>query len=685
MIAAVRRIFSLFASRPRLAGASVLVLLFIATSTAYRGSLSVPFVFDDLSAVRDNPSIRQLWPLTKPLALTPQAGGAGSDGRPLVNLSLALNYAWGGLDVRGYRWFNLVAHVLTGFALWSLVHLTLRRIARTFSVASTGSAAAAVALLWLVHPLHTETLLVAQNRSEIMALLAALVALIALLRSAESVHPRRWSLLAIIAGYAGVACKETAVTLPLIALFFDRTFVAGSFRAAWRHRRTLHLGLVSSWLLLAVLVLAQRSRSGTAGFGLGVTAWHYLLTQCQAIFIYLKLSVWPDPLVFDYGLPIVQRWRDVAAQFCALSVLTGATVVALWRRPVWGFFGLAFFALLAPSSSIVPIVTQTMAEHRMYAPLAVLVAAGVLSLWRIAGPRTWLLLVPSALALITLTTRRTVVYQNELTLWNDTLAYRPENPTAWNNLGNELLNHPGRLAEAITALETAVRLRPDFAEAHYNLGTALLRTSDRLPEAIRELQQAIALKPDAALAYHNLGNALARTPGRRTDAIAAFEHALRLHPDFPEAYRDLGLTLAATPEDLPRAIECYLAALRLRPDYAAAHNSLANALLQMPGQLDEAINHYEAALRQQPDNADVHSNLGVALAMAGRISDSIAHHRAAVQLRPDYLPAHYNLALALLQAPEHRAEAITCLETVLKLNPDFSLAREKLTELRAAR
>ncbi len=99
-----------------------------------------------------------------------------------------------------------------------------------------------------------------------------------------------------------MATKEVMVSAPLLVLLYDRTFVAGSFREAWRRRRGLHLALAATWLLLVGLVASTGwDRSGSSGFAVGIAPWAYWLTQFEAVTRYLWLSVWPHPLVLDYG------------------------------------------------------------------------------------------------------------------------------------------------------------------------------------------------------------------------------------------------------------------------------------------------------------------------------------------------------------------------------------------------
>src|SRR5262249_38465279 len=149
----------------------------------------------------------------------------------------------------------------------------------------------------------------------------------------------------------------------------------GSFSSALRVRRGYYVALAATWLVLAALVLrGHGARGDAAGFGRGVSPWNYLLTQADALVLYLDRSLWPHPLVLDYGTSVATSLPGVWWQSLGIFLLLIAAVWALTRRPALGFLGASFFLVLAPSSSIVPLVTQTIAEHRMYLPLAGVIA-----------------------------------------------------------------------------------------------------------------------------------------------------------------------------------------------------------------------------------------------------------------------------------------------------------------------
>ena len=266
------------------------------------------------------------------------------------------------------------------------------------------------------------------------------------------------------------------------------------------------------------------------------------------------------------------------------------------------------------------------------------------------------------------------------------LQLKPDYAEAHNNLGNALAAMAGRSAEAIAHYEAALQIEPNFAEAHNNLGNVLAKINGRSGEAIGEYEAALRIKPGYAEAHDNLGNVLAKIPDRVPEAITHFETALRIKPDNAAAHFDLGNMLAGLPGRLPEAIAEYQAALRIKPGYAEAHFNLANVLVRLPGRQSAAIAEYESTLRLRSDYAEAHNNLGAALVkLPGRLPDAVAHFEAAVRLRPDLVNARFNLGAALMLIPEQRSQAILQFEEALRLKPDFEPARQMLDRLRAAR
>jgi Flp pilus assembly protein TadD len=615
------------------------LLVVAAGLLAYYNSFTGPFVFDDGLSIRDNRTIRHLWPIWQTLSL-PRIRGTTVEGRPLVNLSFAINYALGGYHVWGYHALNLAIHILAALTLLGIVRRTLLqpRLRERFGAAANGLALA-TAVIWTVHPLQTESVTYLVQRTESLMGLFYLLTMYCFIRGAASNRPWRWYGWCVTACALGIACKEVMVSAPLMVMLYDRTFLSGSFREAWRPRRQLYLALAGTWILLAYLVSSTSGHRGSAGFGGGIVWWQYALTQSCAITRYLALTVWPRPLVFDYGSSLVTDLGRLAPCILTVGLLVVGTAISVGRWPALGFLGCWFFAILAPSSSVVPVVTQTMAEHRMYLPLAAVVVLGVMGIHALVGRQTPAVVVALVIGLGFLTVQRNEDYRSELAIWNDTVAKRPDNARARKDLGATLVRM-GRLEDAIAVYEETLRIEPDDADARSNLALALWQAG-KAQEAMGHWEQALRSKPDDALVHYNLGLALEKV-GRMQEAIEHLKAAVKINPDYAEAHYQLGSALVHA-GNVPEAMQHWEQALRINPDYVEAHFDLGVALVGL-SRKPEAMDHWKQALRIKPDFAEAHYNLGLALERSGKPTEAIQHYQQALQINPDYAEARNALA-----------------------------------------
>lgn len=642
------------------------------TLCAYHNTFGVPLLLDDRLAIVSNPSIEKLGALSKVLWAPSDLPTAG---RPLLNLSFALNRAISGREVFSYHVLNLLIHCLAALTLFGLVRRTL--LSRACNVTFHRAAlplAAAIAAIWACHPLQTAAVTYLSQRAESLMGLLYLGTLYAFARAVLAARPGPWLLVATLACWAGMATKEVMVTAPLVVFLYDRAFFSSSFGAALRARRGFYAGLALSWIFLGVLMLASHLGARSVGFDQGVSPFAYALGETRVIVEYLKLAAWPVPLVFDYGFDVL---RVPVARLvpCAIGVfLALASSLVIWRRsPPWGFLAGVFFVLLSPTSSFVPVAMQPMAESRMYLPLAPLVAGGLCVACAAAGRRTLLAALAVAIGSLVLTMRRNSDYRSELRIWQDTVAKIPSSARAQNSLGTVVATIPGRAAEAMGRYEESIRLRPDYGEAHYNLATELAKYPERTDEAIRRYERLFEVQPEHAKGHNGLANLLVRIPGRLEEGVRHYETALRLRPDYAEAHYNFGTVLADVPGGAPLAIEHYRVALQLKPDYAEAHNNLANELARIPAQRTEATTHYEEALRLRPDFPEAHNNFATLLAgIPGRLPDAMGHLESAIRLKPDFIAAHYNLAQRLEATPGRLPDAIARYETILGLNPNHA-------------
>jgi len=630
---------------------------------AYVQTFSVPLLYDDTPTIVGNSTIRHWETVFAP------PNDSTASGRPILNLSLAVNYAISGTAVWSYHATNLAIHILAGLTLFGIVRRTLAPRAG----AAAPWIAFSTSLLWILHPLQTESVTYIVQRAESLMGLFYLLTLYCFIRGVKAGGRFQsiWFALCVGSCALGMGTKEVMASAPLVVLLYDRTFVAGSLREAFRRRRPVHAALASTWLVLAFLALSTHGRGGTTGPGAGVAWWRYALTQLQAVTHYLRLCFWPHPLIFDYGTGLVRPSLGILPYAAVVTVLMAATLWALAKRPAAGLLGAGFFAILAPSSSIVPVATETMAEHRMYLPLIPVVLLVVVAIHRWLGRAALPFCLALAAGLSWATWQRNETYRSAEGIWSDTVAKVPGNERAHVNLGAAWLEVPGHLNDAVAQYELALRLNPDDPEVRNDLGSIWLKVPGRLNDAIAQYQEALRLKPDYIEARNNLGNAWSGVPGRLNDAVAQYELALRLKPDDAEVHNNLGSAWLKLPGRLNEAVAEFKEALRLKPDFIEAHNNLGNAWSGMPGRLNDAIAQYEEALRLKPDDAEVRNNLGYALSkVPGRLHDSVAQYEEALRLKPDYVEAHNNLGKALMGMPGRLNEAIAQYQGALRLNPD---------------
>ncbi len=646
---------------------------------AYHNCYDAPFVFDDVSAIAENPTLRSLEAAWSP----PVGGSLTVEGRPLLNVSFALNRWLTGESPAGFRAVNVAIHALAALLLGGIVRRTLAGAARPAPWrAAAGPAALVTALAWALHPLQTESVTYVVQRAESLMGCLYLGALYAFVRACARPPGRGWFALAVGGVLAATGVKEVAATAPVLLLLYDRTFVAGSFAGAWTARRGFYLALAATWVPLALQVAGGGgNRSGIMGFGVGVGWWAYVTAQGEAVVRYLGLAAWPSPLVFEYGAFQPRPWLERLPWLAVAGPLLAATLAALRWRPVAGFTGAAFFLLLAPTS-LVPSTTQLIVEHRLYLPLAAVLAGVVVAVLPrcVAAGRGRVALAGAAAglaALLVLTVARNRTYGSEVGLWRDTVAKRPDNALAHHLLA-EALERTGALDEALRAYTRATELRPEFILA-YGGRARLLARSGRAAEAQATAEAALARAPGYAPAHEVLAS-LAAGAGRAEEAVAHWRGAVAAAPGDDRLRLELAAALARSGRDA-EAEAVYLALRAERPENARAHFDLAN-LQRRTGRVAEAMDGYRATIQLQPDHFAAHNNLANALAAAGDGEAAVAHYRAALRDPAARAEVHHNLALTLVRLGR-RAEAQAEFSAALQANPRFAPAQAALEELRA--
>jgi tetratricopeptide (TPR) repeat protein len=683
-------------------------ILILAIALAYHNTLAVPYLFDDVPAIAENPTIASVW-----RSLIPPAGsGSTVSGRPLLNFSFAISQSLGGGSLAVHHLVNIAIHGANACLLFALLLRTLQlpSLSKT-AQRSPHLVALATALLWSLHPLQTESVTYLIQRAESLVAFFYLLTLYLFVR-AKTASPARSTILfaATVAACAfGMASKEVMASAPLLVLLYDRAFLSRDLSTAWKTHCHFYTALFTTWIILILCIAQSGFRGNTTGFNAGTPWFDYLATQAWALTHYLRLVLWPSPLVFDYGRELVTSFGQIAWRATLLLLVIVWVFKSWWQNRPSAFLGVLALAVLAPTT-LVPVATQTIAEHRTYLALAPLFAGVAVLLFRFLSPKTALTLTGMlSLALAFATIDRNRDYRSIESLWADTLAKRPQNDRAWYSLGYihldknlpvqareyfreamrlrsdpinimgyaHALTQAGETEEALSLYRQSIALVPrthgEIYESMANVGL-LLGKKGLHDEAVRWLIDAIAINPRKAGAYYNLG-AIYVTLGRYSEAVPNLRQAVSDQKQGDEAtsllVRSL-LSLGQKKEALALAEKQKSA----RPTSLTVRLAYAQSLAAT-GKTDAALSEYQAVLAQNPSFPSARTQLGILYFATRRLDDARHHLELAVDQNPADHIALSTLAEVLLKSGA-LDEAVPRFEAALRLAPADHKSRYQL-------
>ncbi|MBN2062576.1 MAG: tetratricopeptide repeat protein [Deltaproteobacteria bacterium] len=653
---------------------SIIILFIVLGFGIYSNTLNSPFFFDDIIRIRENPDIR-----LKEFSLDGLAKAAlGKDSaksRPIGNITFALNYYFHGYDLKGYHLINIIIHLLNAILLYIFFNLTLANESRRRSLNTSDNKnlesiqpvayqsknkiyiCVFAAMIWLVHPLHTQSVTYIVQRLNSMAALFFLLSFILFIKgrlsfeglpasegivgensmpdTSDNQERRKrkgrkkkknrskrndlnvtalsypsnrsyfiWYSLAAISWFIALGTKQIAATLPFFIFLYEYYFFRDLDRRWLLNNLKWLIGLIILSCLIAFIFLGpdplERLMSGRDFDNDEFSYSERVLTQFRVVIYYLSLIFFPHPsrlrLDYDFNLSnsLISPVSTILCLGLIAAILCSAIVIARKER-LLSFCILWFFGNLVIESSVVPLAI--IYEHRTYLPSMLVVLFTTTLIYGFIRPKwikiTLLIAVISVFSLWTY--ERNKVWKDDVSLWSDVADKSPSNYTAHTNLGIAL-DRRGRTDEAIPHYLAAIKLKPDYAEAHNNLGIALEKKGS-LEEAFYHYSEALKLDPRDENAQNNLGLFLLRQK-RYEKAVGYFHEALRLRYHFPAAHYNLGIAL-----------------LNLK-------------------RLEEALVHFQKAEELIQDNPGVYYYLGLTLGMIGRYSESADYLRRSLQLAP---------------------------------------------------
>lgn len=675
-------------SRLRLGRAWLLPLsLVVVILLLFSNSLGREFIWDDAALIQQNYLIHDLGNLpqlfTRDFWAFAQGEGKGHDlYRPLISLSYLVDLRLWGNRPPYYHLANLLFHILSSV----LVYFILRAILDKEWPAWLG------ALLFTIHPIHTESVTWISGRTDVICGFFFFLALFLYLGGRQR-GGWTYSMGSLVAFSLALLSKEMAITLPLVIALYNLCFDESPPLARWWDLLRVRLGraLIESlpyWVVvvlyltlrLQVLGVAIKSQDSMAESFQGLSSLgSSLFLSAKIVALYLRLLVAPFPLNAHRLVSDLEASLGLTAWLAPLAVvlLLGLSIVSLRRAPAYAFAGLFFFATIPPVSGLLP-VGDFVAERFLYIPsLAACLAAAALctALWR--WRRTWGLVLSLLIVLpwIVFTYRRNADWRDSLSFWSQTAAASPRSTIAHNYLGLEFW-YRGQYEPAIAQFEQVLRLDAEDQDAYNNLAGVYF-SQERYQEAEAYYRQAIAIAPQTALFHLNLGVVYERL-GDPERAVAAYQEAVALDPHLAAAYYNLGL-LHSSSGRWVEAIFYLERILDIEPDSAVAHNSLGLIYLDLE-LFSQALFEFEQAMQLDPASPEILNNLGLAYLHAEQFDRAIQPLERALQIAPEFAPAHFNLGLVYLETGA-KDKALRELAIAVELDPANEEARRLIREL----
>jgi protein O-mannosyl-transferase len=621
-------------SRFALACAAAVALLL----GAYANSLDNSFHFDDAHVIESNLFLRSLGNVprffTDPNTFSSLPQNATY--RPLVTLSLALDYAWGdGLAPLAFHVTQIALLLITGALLVLFFTPVIGRWPALFA-----------ATLFCVHTANTETMNLISARSELLSTIGLLASFVLYQRSPFA---RRTLLYLVPLAIGALAKAPLVVFAPL--LFFYALFIERQ-----PAKRALRLALPPLIVGIALLLFLNSMNSPEWKSGGG--AWlPYVITQPFVWLHYARLFFLPIGLTADTDWQPFAQWYDTRA-VAGYAFVIG--LIFAIRRSSGGqailpvrtggiacpplAFGLAWFAMALLPTSVFPLA-EVANEHRIFfAYIGAVLALAAFVRTRNAAVVAVALLLAHAIG----THERNEVWKSEETLWADVVAKSPANGRAWMNYGLTQMAK-GDHAAAKQSFDRAATFTPNYSTLEINQGIVDGALGDHV-SAERHFRRALQLVDDHNGRFYYARWLAGR--GRGPEAVEHLRTAVRMSPGMPQQRALLLRLLAAAgakaelralSEETRRIDPSEPALQRQWPSYDAAFQEGLRAI----GRRDFVTAAYanRDALRHNARSADAYNNLGWSLAQLGFRDEAARAYEQAIALAPGDARARNNLAL----------------------------------------
>lgn len=617
-----------------------LIIFVITCIVLYFNSLQGVFVFDDFHSIPDNLYIKDIRhiPLFFKGHYTSDPVIPSGMFRPLLMITFVFNYAFSRLEPLGYHIVNIILHFLNVILLYRFLKILKKDL--PFGLVLS------ICLLFLAHPLNTEAVTYISARSDLLACFFILTTFLC--------YVQKKFLFAVVLYIFGLLSKETALVLPFLVFGFD--FLRPSERDYADVKKTPRFKYMFYIVLLGVSIIYWIYRQHLFGpVSVTLTALHKslrnpysnILTQAAVTLFYLKLFVWPQPLITHHNFPILNSLSQPLAFFSITAIFAIVVSILLLRKTKFLIsFGLFWYLICLLPKFYTPL-NIVAAEHHFYLPsFGVYLILAVISKNLYLRFRRKFVIISLGVTCIfaILVLSRNYEYTNPFVFWQKALEEDPSSAIAHHNLGLVYVSK-GFYEEAEKKFKKALLLSPPYATRARILCADNLsnvyRLQKKYKEALEELNKLIDLKLAYYATYQNLGVVYLEM-GDEGKAVEMWGKGLRLNPQASGIYLNIGLHYLRKSE-FSKAKGYFKESVKYDPDCSMAYFGLGRSLQEL-GEIDSAIKALTESVSIEPNHADAHYYLGN-LYVVKSDPRALTELREAIRLAPDFAEAHNNLAV----------------------------------------
>jgi len=567
----------------------------------YANGLNTPFQSDDERHILLNPNINNVHYYLNSKFITY---------RHINNLTFALNYQWGQQNPFGYHLFNLLLHICTVTLVFFITSITIKNSTEWGKQAAL-KISAITALLFGLHPIHTETITYISGRPGGLAALFFFFSLLMFILGGlnkRKVTSFLFYILALITFFMAVLSKEVAVTLPIIWLLYDICLMKGENWKPFRAR----LGFYAVFPILAILAYLQSPFAFTAmGDLLKKINFSLVWIQLDILKHPLKLFLFPFNLTFEYDFKTQVMWGSLMVSLILLVAVLFLVIKKFYlKSAILSFSTLWFLITLAPTNSVMPR-THLFSERNLYVPyfgLSLFVAV-ILYLVFFKERKNWIgisLILAIGLSFSSLVVKRNQAYALPSSLWADTFQKTPHKLSVGKTLSIHYLME-GKYPEALKTLNALLKINPGLYDVHQNMGLAYQHLGD-MNNAEKKFKDAIRIKFNAPEAHYNLAS-LYGNLGKAIEASEEFDISAKLwriksppqnfYSDKARAHNQAGIAYI-NEKKYEEALKQFEKSVNQNPNSMEARFNLAKLLFDFKKDKIQAATHLNAALALNP-------------------------------------------------------------------------------------